>query len=63
MASLPFLSFRFLQGKNLKIYTAGLHAGRRFGLSEFHFVKLQELRHPCRQVKPVSATTLPVDPA
>jgi hypothetical protein len=27
MASMPFLSFRFLLRKNLGIYTAGLHAG------------------------------------
>jgi hypothetical protein len=39
MASMPFFSFRFLQNKNLKIPTAGLHAG--------HFVKLQELQYPC----------------
>jgi hypothetical protein len=34
MASMPFLSFRFLQNKNRRIYPAGLHAGR-FDLSEF----------------------------
>jgi hypothetical protein len=27
-AAVPFVSFRFLQSKNLGIYTAGLHAGR-----------------------------------
>jgi hypothetical protein len=36
MASVPFLSFKFLQSKNLRILTAGFHAG--------YFAKLQELR-------------------
>jgi hypothetical protein len=40
MASVPFLSFKFLQSKNLKVHPAGLPAGC--------FAKLQAWP-PCRQ--------------